>query len=122
MRLPIKFYGIENKEVLSKDLIYLNEATPIEEIKKIFCEKVARDIEQHFKDLESKIAKQKYDDKFIKQVKDFLKEQYENFNIYTVKEIKQNSSEIEIIEVEHEMKMKCIKDKEIKKYFEGDEK
>lgn len=122
MRLPIKFYGIENQNVLSKDLIYLNEDLPIENVKRIFCEKVANDIKQHFKDLESKIAKQKYDDKFIKNVKDFLKEQYENFNIYMVKEVKQNSSEIEIIEVEKELKMESIKNREIEKYFKGDEK
>ena len=122
MRLPIKFYGIENKETLSQDLIYLNAETPIEEVKKIFCEKIIADLTQNFKDLEGKIAKQKFDDEFITKVKNFLKEQYENFNIYVIKEIKEKSSELEIIPIENELKMKYLKNKEIEKYFKGDEK
>lgn len=128
MRLEIQFYGIENKGVISQDLIYVTSTAKIEDIKKIFCEKVLGDITQNMKDLNSKLAKQKYSNEFITKVKSFIMEQYNNFNIYKIKEIKEMSSELEIIEIEQELKEKIISEKGNKeilkewKEYKGDDK
>lgn len=116
MRLEIKFYGIENDGVISQDLIYMMSSTPIETVKEVFTKKIFNDIKGHLKDLENKQNKQKFDDEFIKKVKKFIYTQYKNFNIYLIKEVKELSSELEIIKVENDIKEKTLK--EDKKYFD----
>lgn len=100
MEIKTNIYGTINGTELSNELILVNSATNIEIIKKEFIKRIFEDTKILLKDNKRYLEKNPEKKEFVKQINEFILEQFENTNIYKIKKTTSTTNEIEIIKLD----------------------
>lgn len=104
MEIKTNIYGTINGTELSNELILVNSATPIDTIKNEFIKKIYEDTKTLMKDNKRYIEKNPEKKEFVKQINEFILEQFENTNIYKITKTTSTTNEIEVIKLENKEK------------------